>query len=85
VAASFAHILELGPNVSLLYSRRGIMVAIFSQFAIDITGFIMCLYEPSLQDFFESSIYRFLSAADILENMIFTSLLAFFGLKIIRR
>lgn len=85
VGFSFVYILELGSYMSLLYSKWGLAIAIAIHSAIDLTAFGLCLRSSSLASFFSSFYYRVFITFDITQNLLYSCVLAGFGVKIIYR
>jgi hypothetical protein len=85
VGFSFASILELGSYASLLYSKWGLAIAVVLHVAIDLTAFGLCLGSHSLADFFGSVFYGVFIAFDILQNLLYSAVLAVFGARLIHR
>ena len=69
VGYSFVNLLELGHYASLLYSKRGLIVAVVVHAAIDLTGFIQCLRTPRLADFFTSQYYQVIYPSTVLSHI----------------
>jgi hypothetical protein len=85
VGFSFASILELGSYASLLYSKWGLAVAVVLHVSIDLAAFGLCLRSRSLGDFFGSTFYGVFIAFDILQNLLYSAVLAVFGVRLIHR
>jgi hypothetical protein len=85
VAVTFARILELGSYVSLMYSKRGIFFAVAFQGVIDFAAFIICLQKNSLFLFFNSDLYQAFVMFDMFQNVLYSVVLSFYGLRLIFR
>jgi hypothetical protein len=85
VGYSFANLLELGQYVSLLYSKRGLLAAVAVHATVDFAAFVECLRSRSLAVFFTSTAYAFFIAWDIAQNLLYSSLLLYFGVRLVAR
>eukprot|EP01038_Epipyxis_sp_PR26KG_P009094 gene9094-12264_t len=85
VAMKFARLLELGPLISLLYSKRGLIIAIILQGIIDFITFLYCLVINNLSKFFRSSIFGVFTIFDIFQNVMYTFFLSYYGLRLLYR
>lgn len=83
VVLTFAHILELGPSVSVIYSKRGLVVAGVMQGIINLTAVIYCASAESLHDFFLSSVYLVFTIFDVVQNLFYSSVLTIYGCRLI--
>ena len=85
VGYSFANLLELGQYVSLLYSKRGLLAAVAVHATVDVAAFVECLQSRSLAVFFTSTAYAFFIPWDIAQNLLYSGLLLYFGLRLVAR
>lgn len=85
IGLTFADILEFNSLTRMIYGKRGLSLAVILHTAIDLSGFIYCLQSKSLGTFFASNYYRFYIIFDIAQNLTYSSILVFFGLKLIFR
>lgn len=85
VILQFAHILELGPYVSLLYSKTGLQVAVAIQGLVDFATFIGCCATATLSQLFKSDAFFAFSIFVIIENLTYTSFMSFYGFRLIGR
>ena len=85
VSLTFARILELGAYAAILYSKRGIIIAVIIQFGVDLAALIVCCQSTTLSLFFSTKMYTAFTIIDILQNCTYTGLLSFYGVKLILR
>jgi hypothetical protein len=85
IGMTFANILELGSLTQMIYSKRGLALAIMAHTAVDISGLAYCVQSKSLGAFFSSIYYRFYIIFDIAQNLSYSTILVFFGLRLIFR
>ena len=85
VAFLFAHILSLGSKFAMIYSRRGLIFAVCCKGVVDIIALVFCCQAENLGFFFSSYIFRFYTIFDIFQNLLYSTILTFFGLRLIFR
>ena len=87
IGMTFATILEVGSLsfTMIIYSKRGLSLAVLLHTAVDFSAFIICLKSRSLSEFFGSQYYIFFMCFDILQNFLYSSVLVLFGLRLISR
>jgi hypothetical protein len=85
VSYTFANILELGPYTKVIYSKFGLAVAFGVHSVIDFSAFIVCLQSQSMATFFASLSYRVYTVFDIVQNLTYSSVLVFYGMRLIYR
>lgn len=85
IGMTFANILELGSLTQMIYSKRGLALAIMAHTAVDISGLASCVTSKSLGAFFSSIYYRFYIIFDIVQNLTYSTILVLFGLRLIFR
>lgn len=85
IGINFANILELGSLSGMIYSKRGLSLAVLIHTLVDITSVIICLRINTLAKFFSSDYYLFFIIFDICQNLLYSVTLVFFGLRLIYR
>ena len=85
IGLTFANILELGSLSMMIYSKRGLTLAVLAHTTVDISSVIVCLRSSSLSAFFGSAFYRFYIIFDIVQNLTYSLTLFFFGLRLALR
>jgi hypothetical protein len=60
VALTFAHVLELGPYISMLYSKRGLATIVCINGGVCFIVLILCFKSNQLCDFFNNDAYKVL-------------------------
>jgi len=85
VAYLFAQILALGSKLAMLYSQRWLIIAIIIKGIIDLVTIVYCLLSQNLGSFFSSAAFKVYTIFDIFQNLLYSSILTFFGLRLIYR
>lgn len=83
VCLQWSSLLKLGNYVSIVYSFKGVLIsnAIFT--IIDIIAMIVCGTSSSLHSFFRSIFFEWFTFLDTFKNLLYSSLLFFYGIKLI--
>lgn len=78
-------ILQLGSYFKVIYGIQGLMVANIFFGIIDMIAIFACLGSSSLQDFFVSGGFEVLTFIEGVRNCVYSGLLFYFGIKLIRK
>ena len=85
IGLTFANVLELGSLSMMIYGKRGLSFAVLLHSLVDVTSAIICLQSKTLAYFFRSKFYLFFMAFDILQNLLYSSILVVYGIRLIVR
>ena len=83
VCIQWSTLLKLGTYISIVYSYQGIFIANLLFGIIDFIAMIKCGISPSLHQFFRSNFFLWFTFLDTFKNLLYSSLLSFYGLKLI--
>ena len=81
----WSNILRLGPIALTIYSKKGLIIASCCLGSIQIIAFCFCINSTSLHDFFHTNMYVAFVVEEILQNLIYSTGLFMFGVKLIVR
>jgi hypothetical protein len=85
VCWQWSGLLELGSYFKAVYGYNGLLVVNVAFVIIDFTGLIICATCPSLATYFASTAFVVLTFLEACRNLIYSSFLSFYGLKLVRR
>ena len=81
----WANILKLGPMLSLIYSKKGLGMAIVILGSVQVGAICACLSSSSLVRFFHSTFFIIFVVEEILQSLIYSTGLWIYGLQLIFR
>lgn len=85
VCWQWSGLLELGSYFKAVYGYNGLLVANIVFVIIDLTALIICATSPSLAAYFESTAFIVITFLEACRNIVYSSFLSFYGLKLVRR
>jgi hypothetical protein len=85
VCHMWSSILRLGRVASAIYSQEGLTIAALALGSIQIAVFCVCVTSSSLDRFMHSNVYVAFVVEEILQNLIYSTGLFMFGVKLIVR
>jgi hypothetical protein len=83
VCLQWSSLLKLGTYVSIIYSFKGVLISNLLFILIDIIAMIVCGLSSSLHSFFRSTFFEWFTFLDTFKNLLYSSLLFFYGFKLI--
>lgn len=85
VCLMWGGLLELGTYSTVLYSKRGLMIANFLFFVIVMVATIVCFDSKNLFSYFDSKYYTFYTLTEMVINFVYSVLIAYYGVRLIVR
>lgn len=85
VCHQWSGLLRMGSYSRILYGSQGLIVVNIVFGIVDILGIIACSRATSLKAFFYSYQFQIFTLVEAFKNVVYSSLLAFYGLKLVRR
>lgn len=85
VCVVWAHLLQFGSYTSFIYRGRGVILTNFILAIISIISFLYCLKSTSLEQFLDSTVYSIYRGVEVIENLFYSIVVAFFGIKLVIR
>lgn len=83
VCLLWSSLLKLGTYMSSIYSFKGVIISNTIFIIIDIIAMIICGFSSSLHSFFRSIFFEWFIFIDTLKNLLYSTLLLFYGMKLI--
>jgi hypothetical protein len=83
VCLQWSSLLKLGTYISVIYSFKGVLISNILFILIDFIAMIICGLSSSLHSFFRSAFFEWFTFIDTFKNLLYSSLLFFYGVKLI--
>lgn len=85
VCWQWSGLLELGSYFKAVYGYNGLLVVNVAFVITDFTGLIICATSPSLAAYFASTAFIVITFLEACRNLVYSTFLTFYGLKLVRR
>lgn len=78
-------VLEVTGKVQYFFSKKGLFLANIIFGSVQVTSFFACILSPSLKVFLKSPLFIIFVFEEIIQNLIYTTTLSFYGLRLLIR
>ena len=85
VCYQWSGLLKLGVYFKVFYGIRGLMFSNLAFAIVDVAALTCCLMSTSLESFFNSMFYEALTFIEAIRNVIYSSFLMYYGLRLVMR
>lgn len=85
VCYQWAGLLHVGQYAKVFYERDALLAAVAVFAVISIISGSICLSSGSLEGFFESKAYRGFTTLEVIKNIVYSSVLNYYGISLVAR